>query len=156
MTAAEKKQEGMFRLLDEWKRSGQSQKEFCQEQGVAYCVFHYWYKRYRQQRAEAPVAPREGIRLPYSTLTGWISGTCALLEPLYDTLKKEILSTQYLQADETPIKVLDRDRKGTTHRGYHWVYHAPEERLVLFDYREGRGREGPTEVLKDFRGYLQA
>ena len=30
------------------------------------------------------------------------------------------------------------------------------ERLVLFDYREGRGREGPTEVLKDFRGYLQA
>ena len=99
---------------------------------------------------------REGIRLSSSTLTGWISGTCALLEPLYDTLKKEILSTQYLQADETPIKVLDRDKKGTTHRGYHWVYHAPEERLVLFDYREGRGREGPTEVLKDFRGYLQA
>jgi hypothetical protein len=44
MTAQEKKQEGMFRLIDEWKQSGQSQKEFCQEQGVAYCVFHYWYK----------------------------------------------------------------------------------------------------------------
>ena len=98
---------------------------------------------------------REGIKLSSSTLTDWISGTCALLEPLYDTLKKEILSTQYLQADETPIKVLDKDKKGTTHRGYHWVYHAPQERLVLFDYREGRGREGPTEVLKDFRGYLQ-
>src|SRR5690606_2374899 len=61
----------------------------------------------------------------------------------------------YLQVDETPIKVLDKDKKGTTHRGYHWVYHAPEEQLVLFDYREGRGREGPTECLKDFTGYLQ-
>ena len=98
---------------------------------------------------------REGIRLSSSTLTDWIGGTCALLEPLYDTLKKKVLSADYLQADETPIKVLDKDKKGTTHRGYHWVYHAPNERLVLFDYREGRGREGPNEILKDFKGHLQ-
>ncbi len=98
---------------------------------------------------------REGIKLPASTLTDWISATCALLEPLYEVLRKEILSCTYLQADETPIKVLDKDKKGTTHRGYHWVYHAPQERLVLFDYREGRGREGPQECLKDFKGYLQ-
>ncbi|MFM6408036.1 MAG: IS66 family transposase, partial [Microcystis sp.] len=106
---------------------------------------------YRQlQRFE-----REGIKLSSSTLTDWISGTCTLLEPLYEVLKKKVLSSDYLQADETPIKVLDKDKKGTTHRGYHWVYHAPIERLVLFDYREGRGREGPNEVLESFRGHLQ-
>ncbi len=98
---------------------------------------------------------REGIKLSSSTLTDWISGTCTLLEPLYEVLKKKILSSDYLQADETPIKVLDKDKKGTTHRGYHWVYHAPIERLVLFDYREGRGREGPNEVLENFKGHLQ-
>lgn len=98
---------------------------------------------------------REGIKLSSSTLTDWISATCSLLEPLYDTLKKKVLSADYLQADETPIKVLDKDKKGTTHRGYHWVYHAPNEKLVLFDYREGRGREGPNEILKDFKGHLQ-
>lgn len=27
--------------------------------------------------------------------------------------------------------------------------------MVLFDYREGRGREGPHEILKDFSGHLQ-
>ena len=54
---------------------------------------------------------REGIRLSSSTLTDWIGGTCALLEPLYDTLKKKVLSADYLQADETPIKVLDKDKK---------------------------------------------
>lgn len=98
---------------------------------------------------------REGIKLPTSTLTDWISGTCQLLDPLYQELKRQVLSATYLQADETPIKVLDKDKKGTTHRGYHWVYHAPIERLVLFDYREGRGREGPTDVLKNFKGHLQ-
>jgi transposase len=98
---------------------------------------------------------REGIKLSSSTLTDWISGTCALLEPLYEALHKQVLSSDYLQADETPIKVLDKDKKGTTHRGYHWVYHAPSKRMVLFDYREGRGREGPHEILKDFRGHLQ-
>lgn len=98
---------------------------------------------------------REGVNLPSSTVGDWITATCNLLSPLYDTLKMQVLESDYLQADETPIKVLDKDKKGTTHRGYHWVYHAPEKRLVLFDYREGRGREGPEELLKEFTGYLQ-
>lgn len=98
---------------------------------------------------------REGITLPASTLTDWIGATCALLEPLYELHRRLVLGSNYLQVDETPIKVLDKDKKGTTHRGYHWVYHAPQERLVLFDYREGRGGEGPQECLKGFKGYLQ-
>lgn len=98
---------------------------------------------------------REGMRLPSSTLTDWITGTCNLLEPLYEELKRQVMKQNYLQADETPIKVQDKDKKGTTHRGYHWVYHAPVQRLVLFDYQQGRGREGPGECLSDFKGYLQ-
>lgn len=106
---------------------------------------------YRQvQRFE-----REGMKLPISTLADWISGTCDLLEPLYEVHRQQVLSMNYIQADETPIKVLDKAKKGTTHRGYYWVYHAPLARLVLFDYREGRGREGPGECLKDFKGHLQ-
>ena len=106
---------------------------------------------YRQvQRFE-----REGMKLPISTLADWISGSCHLLEPLYEVHRKQVLSSDYLQADETPIKVMDKDKKGATHRGYHWVYHAPVNRLVLFDYREGRGREGPNECLHDFSGFLQ-
>jgi transposase len=98
---------------------------------------------------------REGMKLPASTLTDWIGSTCALIVPLYELHRKMVLSSNYLQVDETPIKVLDKDKKGSTHRGYHWVYHAPQEGMVLFDYREGRGREGPEECLKNFKGYLQ-
>jgi transposase len=98
---------------------------------------------------------REGIIIPYSTIGDWIRNGCNLIDPLYEALEKLIVQSHYLHADESPIKVLDKDKKGTTHRGYFWVYHNSIDRLVWFDYREGRGREGPVEILKDFKGYLQ-
>ena len=106
---------------------------------------------YRQmQRFE-----RTGLKLPYSTITDWVSGTCQLITPLFEALKGCVLQSAYLHADETPIKVMDKDKKGETHRGFYWVYQDSLNKLVLFDYREGRGREGPKEILKDFKGYLQ-
>jgi transposase len=98
---------------------------------------------------------REGISIPYSTIGDWIKNGCALIDPLGEALLKLILKSNYLHADETPAKVLDKDKKGTTHRGYYWVYHNSIDGLVWFDYREGRGREGPVEILRDFKGYLQ-
>ena len=98
---------------------------------------------------------REGVNIPYSTISDWIKNGCVLLDPLGESLKKMVISSDYLHADETPLKVLDKNKKGTTHRGFYWVYHNSIDNLVWFDYREGRGREGPNEVLKDFKGYLQ-
>jgi transposase len=98
---------------------------------------------------------RAGVKLAYSTLTDWVSGTCMLLAPLFDSLKAAVLRSDYLHVDETPVKVMDKDKKGETHRGYYWVYQNSIDKIVLFDYQEGRGREGPVEVLKDFKGYLQ-
>ncbi len=106
---------------------------------------------YRQmQRFE-----RAGVKLAYSTITDWVSGTCKLLTALYEALKSEVLQTGYLHADETPIKVLDNDKKGATHRGYFWVYNNSPGKMVFFDYREGRGSEGPQGILKEYKGYLQ-
>ena len=107
---------------------------------------------YRQQER----FKREGINIPYSTITDWVRGTCKLILPLYDALKLLIVQSDYLHVDESPVKVLDKDKKGETHRGYFWVYHNSIERLALFDYQPGRGREGPAAMLKDFKGHLQA
>ena len=78
-----------------------------------------------------------------------------LLEPLYDRLSNEIKAQTYLQADETTTKVLDKSKKGKTHLGYYWTYHAPLTKLVLFDYQKGRGKDAPREFLKDYKGTLQ-
>ena len=84
---------------------------------------------YRQmQRFE-----RAGLKIPYSTIADWISATCKLILPLYESLKAEVLQSNYLHADETPIKVLDKDKKGATHRGYYWVYQDSIKKIVFFD-----------------------
>lgn len=92
---------------------------------------------------------------PQSTLCGWVDSCCKLLDPLYNKLKQKIISSDYLQADESPIKVLDKDKIRTTHQGYQWVYYNPLYNLVLFNYRKGRGQNGPKEILADYNGYLQ-
>lgn len=98
---------------------------------------------------------RLGVDVPSSTMSDWVGAASDLIAPLYETLKKEVLASGYIQADETPIQVLDEGKKGATHRGYYWVYHSPEKKLVLFDYRPGRGREGPQDILQNYEGYLQ-
>lgn len=98
---------------------------------------------------------RSDLTLAESTLSGWFSKACKLLEPLYEQMKEHLLSESYLMADESPIKVLDQQKKRSTHRGYHWVYYTPESGLVVFDYQKGRGQDGPENFLKDYHGILQ-
>jgi transposase len=98
---------------------------------------------------------RQYIDIAESTISGWFAASCRLLEPLYETLVKKVQQSSYLMADETPIPVQTKDKPGSTHKGYHWVYYAPVEKLVCFDYRKGRGRDGPEDFLKSFRGMLQ-
>lgn len=98
---------------------------------------------------------RAGVDIAYSTITGWVENVCELIAPLYEALKSEVLQSGYLHADETPIKVLDDEKKGKSHRGYFWVYQNSPGRLVFFDYQEGRGVKGPQGILKEYKGYLQ-
>ncbi len=98
---------------------------------------------------------RLGVPITDSTIGSWINTTAELILPLYNAHAKIVLSTHYLHADETIIKVMDSEKKGATHQGYYWVYQCHDKKLVLFDYRTGRGREGPQSILKDYQGYLQ-
>lgn len=94
-------------------------------------------------------------KLSSSTINDWFIQVCTLLDPLYQRIKLKILKSGYIQVDESPIKVLDKDKKGKTHQGYQWVYLSPEEKLVLFNYRKGRGMHGPKEILSEYTGILQ-
>ena len=95
------------------------------------------------------------VHLAESTMNDWFSGTCRLVEPLYEALRKEIRQSHYLQADETPIPVQTQDKPGATHKGYLWVYHSPPDKMVLFDYSKSRGQEEPEGFLRTFQGALQ-
>jgi hypothetical protein len=51
MSQAPEVRQQMFKLIEQWLQSKLTQKEYCEQQSIRYHVFHYWYKRYRQQQA---------------------------------------------------------------------------------------------------------
>ena len=106
---------------------------------------------YRQKQIFA----RENIQIPSSTIEGWTKEALIKLHPLYEQLAFEIKSKGYLQVDETPIKVLESNKKGACHRGWYWVYHSPLDGITLFDYQPTRAGVAATKLLDTFRGYLQ-
>ena len=106
---------------------------------------------YRQKQIFA----RENINIASSTIEGWTKEALIKLEPLYDQLVFDTRTKGYLQVDETPIKVLDSDKKGAAHQGYYWVYHSPLDKTVLFDYNPSRASLAPKSMLDSFKGYLQ-
>jgi transposase len=67
---------------------------------------------------------RQDVKLSPSTVNGWFAASTDLLEPLYETLKKETLSSDYIQTDETTIPVMDRNHPGATGKGYRWIIRA--------------------------------
>jgi transposase len=98
---------------------------------------------------------RQKIILEDNTVNNWFKQGCHLIVPLFKAHERQVLQTKYLGVDETPIKVLDKTKKGTTHQGYYWVYYNTHNRQVLFKYQTGRGAAWPKETLKDYQGYLQ-
>jgi transposase len=106
---------------------------------------------YRQQ----DVFARHGIFLARSTLCDWLA-QCALgLRPLVDLMRERVVLSLVINADETPVSVLD-PTMDSTRTGYFWVYvGSGKHPYTVYDYRDSRCRDGPAKVLKGFRGYLQ-
>jgi transposase len=98
---------------------------------------------------------RIGVELKYNTVLDWGNESLKVLQPLYDLLRQQVFETGYIQADETTLKVLDNEKKGKAHQGYLWAYRSPLKKLIFFEYQPGRGKSGPAELLKNFKGYLQ-
>ena len=43
--------EQQLAMITSWKQSGQNQRQFCLQNNIAYHVFHYWYKVYRDEHS---------------------------------------------------------------------------------------------------------
>ena len=96
---------------------------------------------------------RYNVHINRSTMVGWIAQVCEYLQLIYDTMQSELIKSTYLQSDETPLKVQDKNKERKCHHGYLWPY--TDGKMILFEYCQSRNRGGPTTFLKDFSGYLQ-
>jgi transposase len=106
---------------------------------------------YRQQ----DVLARHGILLSRSTLCGWLAQCAELLRPLVELMRQRVVQSDLINADETPVRVLDLTRDSTRTSQF-WAYISRGDHgYTVYDYRDSRSRDGPAEFLKNFRGYLQ-
>lgn len=105
-------------------------------------------------RQSATLKQESGLELSRATMDGWVMQVGQMLMPVVGAMKKELLEGSYLQADETPVAVQMHDGRGHNHQAYLWQYSRPLG-PVVFDFRLGRGREGPKQFLGKFGGILQ-
>src|ERR1039457_3084099 len=95
-----------------------------------------------------------GIDISRATMCGWVMTVGEMLAPVVGAMRRELLAGSYIQADETTVDVQMHDRRGKNHQAYLWQYGTPGG-STIFDFRMGRGREGPASILDKFEGILQ-
>ena len=95
-----------------------------------------------------------GIDISRATQCGWVMTVGEMLVLIVGAMRRELLVGSYIQADETPVDVQTHDGRGKNHQAYLWQYGRPGGGTV-FDFRMGRGREGPARFLGNFEGILQ-
>jgi transposase len=104
---------------------------------------------------QAVMIEREaGVEIGRATLDGWVMRVGELLAPIVGSMRRDLLTASYLQADETPVPVQMHDKRGENHQAYLWQYGKPGGETV-FDFCMGRGREGPRKFLGEWEGILQ-
>jgi transposase len=106
-------------------------------------------------RQSAMLERETGLEISRATLDGWVMRVGELLSPIAAAIGRELVSGTYIQADETPVGVQMHDGRGKNHQAYLWQYGRPGGNVV-FDFRLGRGRDGPKRFLGQFEGILQS
>lgn len=119
---------------------------------------------YRQNEIFA----RMGADIPDTTLVDWCGGAMKALAPLIERIDANIMASDLLHADDTPIRVLDRAAKKralgkAVKQGRIWVYvrdqrpwagQAPPGAIYYFS--PNRKGEHPQKHLSSSSGILQA
>ena len=93
-------------------------------------MYHLPFYRLIQQYRES------GITISDSTMGGWYEAAVEKLKLLYNLLKKQILSSEYIQIDESVIPVIDNE-KHKTKKGYEWCLRDVITGDVVFHYDRG-------------------
>lgn len=108
--------------------------------------YEYHIPLYRQSK----IFSRKGIEILDNVMGRWVAQVGESLMPLLDALWTVAVTSNYLQVDESPAKVLKPEKKG-----YFWCYLAPVAKVVFYELTLTRSGDVAKDRLKDFKGSLQ-
>ena len=98
---------------------------------------------------------QQGITISPATINGWFKDVADLMRPTYYRLMEMVLSSDYIQSDETTIPIIDNEKHKTV-KGYIWMVRAVMRDLVFFHYDHGsRAQKVALHLFKDYQGVIQ-
>ncbi|KDR96166.1 transposase [Peptoclostridium litorale DSM 5388] len=122
------------------------------------------YLMYQKYSAALPLTRQEKIfsdfriEISKQNMSNWIIKACELwLDPFFERLKEELLKETFIQADESPLKVLTKDGKPAGSKSYMWLYKSGAfgKKISLYEYQQSRSGKHPKNFLNGFSGFLQ-
>ena len=101
---------------------------------------------------------RNDIHISRQVMANWmITLGERYISLLYDRMKKEIVKTHVVHADETPFYV-NKDGREEMHKNYMWVYRTgtmcKANNAIVYEYQPTRKQSYPLEFLNGFNGTL--
>lgn len=102
---------------------------------------------------------RMGVRLPRATQVSLMKQLDHLAAPAVGALKTQLMQSDYLHLDATPVRVCDPAHRGGTVEGTVWGYRANGQPLCWYQFERTRGKspDHPDRELRagNFAGKLQ-
>ena len=112
-------------------------------------IYHLPFYRQIQKYKEL------GVLLNDATINDWFAAVCAKLRPLYERLRVEIMSKDYIQVDESTLPVIDNEKHRAV-KGYMWAVRDALGGSVYFHYDNGsRGGDTARKLIGAYRGAVQ-
>ena len=131
-------------------------KSFCTPELLAHILYEKYGKAVPLYRQEKDFAAK-GICLSRTTMANWIVYAAEnFFKPIYEEMKKDLLTKRVIHADETVVQVLKEPGRKAKDESRMWVYCSgePNENIVLFEYQPTRNGDHAKRFLGNYSGYL--
>jgi hypothetical protein len=104
----------------------------------------------------AGILARDGIGISRKLLSQWIVKSGLALKPLYNEMVKQVLQSENIFIDETPVKLQEKVK---CKQAYMWVVvggNASDPPYRVYDFRENRCHDHAIDILKGYQKVLHS
>lgn len=104
----------------------------------------------------AQIMERQGVIISRKLLSQWVVRTGMALKPLYEEMTKQVLASQNVFIDESPVKLQEKEK---CKQAYMWVIvggNAADPPYRVYDFREDRKHEHVLDILQGYHGVLHS